>query len=73
MKFDFPIIIVDQDFRVDNISGSGMRALAEAIEARQRASSLGNEAGCTKEARRAAKGQEPRKLDSVLAGSCQSA
>ena len=33
MKFDFPIIIVDQDFRVDNISGSGMRALAEAIEA----------------------------------------
>lgn len=33
MKFHFPIIVVDQDFNVDNISGSGMRALAEAIEA----------------------------------------
>lgn len=33
MKFDYPIIIVDQDFRIDNISGSGMRALAQAIEA----------------------------------------
>ena len=33
MKFDYPIIIVDQDFNLDNISGSGMRALAEALQA----------------------------------------
>ena len=32
MKFDYPIIIVDQDFNLDNISGSGMRALAEALQ-----------------------------------------
>ena len=33
MKFRFPIIIIDEDFRSENISGSGIRALAEAIEA----------------------------------------
>ena len=32
MKFRFPIIILDEDFRSENISGSGIRALAEAIE-----------------------------------------
>ena len=33
MQFNFPIIIVDKDFRTDNLSGSGMRELASAIEA----------------------------------------
>ena len=32
MKFCFPIIIIDEDFRSENISGSGIRDLAEAIE-----------------------------------------
>src|ERR1700753_2003158 len=32
MKFRFPIVIIDEDFRSENISGSGIRALAEAIE-----------------------------------------
>jgi len=32
MKFRFPIIIIDEDFRAENISGSGIRDLAEAIE-----------------------------------------
>lgn len=32
MKFRFPIIIIDEDFRSDNSSGSGIRAMAEAIE-----------------------------------------
>lgn len=32
MKFRFPIIIIDEDFRSENISGSAIRALAEAIE-----------------------------------------
>ncbi|AXF84733.1 Biodegradative arginine decarboxylase [Ephemeroptericola cinctiostellae] len=33
MKFNFPVIIVDKDYRSDNIAGTGMRALGEAIEA----------------------------------------
>lgn len=33
MKFRFPIVIIDEDFRSENTSGSGIRALAEAIEA----------------------------------------
>lgn len=33
MKFRFPVIIIDEDFRSENISGSGIRALAQAIEA----------------------------------------
>src|SRR5690625_5959175 len=33
MKFRFPIVIVDEDYRAENISGLGIRALAEAIEA----------------------------------------
>ncbi|WP_087688633.1 MULTISPECIES: arginine/lysine/ornithine decarboxylase [unclassified Pandoraea] len=33
MKFRFPIVIIDEDFRSENISGSGIRSLAEAIEA----------------------------------------
>ena len=33
MRFHFPIIIVDEDFRSDNTSGFGIRALAKAIEA----------------------------------------
>ena len=32
MKFRFPIVIIDEDFRSENTSGLGIRALAEAIE-----------------------------------------
>ena len=32
MKFRFPIIIIDEDFRSENTSGFGVRALAAAIE-----------------------------------------
>ena len=32
MKFRFPIVIIDEDYRADNISGLGIRALAKAIE-----------------------------------------
>ncbi|MBW8078652.1 MAG: lysine decarboxylase [Gallionella sp.] len=32
MKFRFPIIIIDEDFRSENASGLGIRALAEALE-----------------------------------------
>ncbi len=32
MKFRFPIVIIDEDFRSENTSGSGIRALADAIE-----------------------------------------
>lgn len=32
MKFNFPIVIIDEDFRTDNSSGLGIRVLAEAIE-----------------------------------------
>lgn len=32
MKFKFPIVIIDEDFRTENVSGSGVRALAAAIE-----------------------------------------
>ncbi|KIC31428.1 arginine/lysine/ornithine decarboxylase [Leisingera sp. ANG-S5] len=32
MKFRFPIVIIDEDFRSENSSGSGIRALAQAIE-----------------------------------------
>ncbi len=32
MKFNFPIIIIDEDFRSENSSGLGVRALADAIE-----------------------------------------
>jgi arginine decarboxylase len=32
MKFRFPIVIIDEDFRTENTSGSGIRALAAAIE-----------------------------------------
>lgn len=32
MKFNFPIIIIDEDYRSENASGHGIRALAEAIE-----------------------------------------
>ena len=33
MRFHFPIIIIDEDFRSENASGLGIRALAEAIRA----------------------------------------
>jgi arginine decarboxylase len=33
MKFHFPVIIIDEDFRSENASGLGIRALAQAIEA----------------------------------------
>ncbi len=32
MRFHFPIIIIDEDFRSENASGLGIRALAKAIE-----------------------------------------
>jgi arginine decarboxylase len=32
LRFHFPIIIIDEDFRSENTSGLGIRALAEAIE-----------------------------------------
>ncbi len=32
MKFRFPIVIIDEDYRAENTSGFGIRALAEAIE-----------------------------------------
>lgn len=32
MKLRFPIVVIDEDFRTENISGSGIRDLAEAIE-----------------------------------------
>ncbi len=32
MKFNFPIIIIDEDYRSENASGHGIRALAHAIE-----------------------------------------
>jgi len=31
MKFRFPIVIIDEDFRSENVSGSGIRALAKAM------------------------------------------
>ena len=40
MKFRFPVVIIDEDFRTENISGSGARALAEAIEKVARALDL---------------------------------
>src|SRR3954470_5669172 len=33
MKFRFPVVIIDEDFRTENASGTGIRALAAAIEA----------------------------------------
>jgi arginine decarboxylase len=33
MRFRFPIVIIDEDFRSENASGLGIRALARAIEA----------------------------------------
>jgi len=33
MRFRFPIVIIDEDFRSENASGFGIRALATAIEA----------------------------------------
>ncbi|HNM23209.1 MAG TPA: Orn/Lys/Arg decarboxylase N-terminal domain-containing protein, partial [Rhodocyclaceae bacterium] len=32
MRFHFPVIIIDEDFRSENASGLGIRALAGAIE-----------------------------------------
>ena len=32
MKFRFPIVIIDEDFRSENSSGLGIRVLASAIE-----------------------------------------
>ena len=32
MRFNFPIIIIDEDFRSENTSGLGIRAMAKAIE-----------------------------------------
>ena len=32
MKFRFPVVIIDEDFRSENTSGLGIRALAAAME-----------------------------------------
>jgi hypothetical protein len=32
MKFRFPIVIIDEDYRSENTSGLSIRALAQAIE-----------------------------------------
>ena len=32
MRFRFPVFIIDEDFRTENASGFGVRALAKAIE-----------------------------------------
>ncbi len=32
MKFRFPVVIIDEDFRSENVSGLGIRALADALE-----------------------------------------
>ena len=32
MRFNFPVIIIDEDFRSENASGLGIRALADAIQ-----------------------------------------
>ena len=32
MRFHFPVIIIDEDFRSENVSGLGIRALAKALE-----------------------------------------
>ena len=32
LRFQFPIVIIDEDFRSENTSGLGIRALAAAIE-----------------------------------------
>src|SRR6187549_4284853 len=32
LRFQFPIVIIDEDFRSENASGLGIRALAAAIE-----------------------------------------
>ena len=32
MKFRFPVVIIDEDFRSENVSGLGIRALASAFE-----------------------------------------
>ena len=39
MKFHFPVIVIDEDFRSENASGLGIRALAKAIETRASKSS----------------------------------
>ena len=31
LRFSFPIVIIDEDFRSENTSGIGIRALADAI------------------------------------------
>ena len=31
LRFRFPIVIIDEDFRSENTSGLGIRALADAI------------------------------------------
>ncbi|MDR1349969.1 MAG: hypothetical protein LBJ59_04160 [Zoogloeaceae bacterium] len=31
MRFHFPVIIIDEDFRSENASGSGIRLLADAL------------------------------------------
>lgn len=33
MKYHFPIVIIDEDYHSENVSGLGIRDLAQAIEA----------------------------------------
>ena len=35
MKFRFPVVIIDEDWRSDSASGLGIRALAKALEEQQ--------------------------------------
>ena len=32
IRFHFPVVIIDEDYRSENTSGLGIRALAEAIQ-----------------------------------------
>ena len=32
LRFHFPVVIIDEDFRSENTSGLGIRALADAIQ-----------------------------------------
>ncbi len=43
MKFRFPVVIIDEDFRSENISGSGIRALRRGHRARRRGSARAHE------------------------------
>ena len=41
LRFHFPIVIIDEDFRSENTSGLGIRALAQAIHEARNANPAG--------------------------------